>query len=230
MPVTEYTLGSMDKMVKDIEDRHHYLLNKAIPVAIKQSLDAVASLARTKVIGYVKGKAKVNRWVIARKLPKKLQRKANVRDFFKTGTMSAKNHILTNGITYASLFGNKKSPKPSNSKMKAIQKRGKGVKAPGQNAEKQAFVADGQRRVSDPAYEKRLKKAYDLSDPVLRGNNYQVMKRTGKKAYPVEVLKVEINKYAGRAMDSFAKRAHQQHYGRIFERQLAYNMTHKVKF
>lgn len=220
----------MDKMTKDIEERHEYLLKKAIPIAIKQSLDAVASLARTKVIAYIKGKAKVKRWVVARKLPKKLQRKANVREWSKTGNMSAKNHILTNGITYASLFGSKKNPRPDEAKMKAIKKRNTGVTAPGQKKEKQAFVNNGKRRVTDDAYEKSLRKRYNLSSPVLRGNNYQVMKRTGKKAYPLEVLKVDIDKYAGRAMDSFVKRTHQQHYGRIFERQLSYNMTHKVKF
>jgi hypothetical protein len=230
MSIRTYNLGTMHKMAHDIEVRHEYLLKKAIPVSVKQSLDAVASLARTKVIGYIKGKAKVKRWVIARKLPKKLQRKSNVKEWYKTGTMSAKNHILTNGITYASLFGKAKSPRPPDSKMKAIQEKGKGVKAPGMPRVNDAFVANGKRRTSDPAYEKRLQKRYSLSSPVLRGNNYQVMRRTGKKAYPVEVVKVEIDKYAGRAMDSFVKRTHQQHYGRVFERQLSYNMIHKVKF
>lgn len=54
-----------------------------------------------------------------------------------------------------------------------------------------AFIADGTARVRNPAYNNRLMQQYGIKTPVLRGN-VQVMKRTGKPAYPVEVVKIPL--------------------------------------
>lgn len=54
-----------------------------------------------------------------------------------------------------------------------------------------AFIADGTARVRNPEYNSYLMKRYGIKTPVLRGN-VQVMKRTGKAAYPVEVVKIPL--------------------------------------
>ena len=80
-----YKLADVDKMVADINGRHEHLLTRAMPIAMKEAMDSVLAQARTKTIAYVRTKVKVQRWVVARKLPTKLQRKANLKDFYKRG-------------------------------------------------------------------------------------------------------------------------------------------------
>lgn len=228
--VKTYSLNEGRKLAADINARHRLLLEQAVPLATKQALDAVTAKGRTRMIKYARVKASVPRWAIAKKLPRKLQRKASLAEWKRTKRMSAKSHVLTNGITMVSLFGTRKNPTPPEEKMKSIQKARSGVKAPKQQRVKDAFVGKGEKRIRDRSYDNYLREKQNAGPATLRGKNWQVMRRTGKKAYPVEIVKVEIEKFAGRALDSYTNRVYRREYGFIFERQLEFNLNNKVRF
>lgn len=223
-----WTDKEFGKMVEKIHQDYEYLVVKATPLAFKYAFDEITAKARTKTIRYLARTIKVPQWAIRRKLPKKLQRKANINNFLRKGKMASKSHILTDGIPLVSLLGTSKKG-PTVSKLEKLYNSDTGIKV-GAHYVADGFVADGEKRIKigSRKYNEYIKKQGG-SDPVLKGRNAQVMRRKGKSAYQVEVVKVPM-KNAGRALDSFTTREARVSLQTTLDKRLDFVLKNKVRF
>lgn len=237
MAVKEYALSDVGKMMDDINARHKHLIARAMPISMKDMMDSVLAQARTKTIRHVKTRAKVPRWVIARKFPAKLQRKANIKDFYKDGKMSSKSQMLVTdvqGITVLSKRASGKGaasrpPVVDSAKMEKLQKSMKGITLGKAGNYPNAFVADGRKREMNPNYDAYLRKNLNAGPKVLQGKYWQVLERQDKSAYPIKPVTIPID-YAGRVLKKYTNYFMNSKGPSIFKSKLEYAMKSKVRF
>jgi hypothetical protein len=238
MPKSVFSSSEAKRMFAEIDARHDHLLNKAMPIAMKLTMDSVLAQARTKSIGYIRNRAKVPRWVIARKLPTKLQRKASLKDFYRRGKMTSKSQIILSDVQGITILSKKASgagggsapPVVDQSKMARLAQSTKGIKLGKAGNYPNAFVADGKRRETDPKYNQRLISKLGAGPKVLRGKHWQVLQRDGSAAYPVSPITIPIAKYAGVALRRYSKAIFNSKGVAIYESKEKYVMNEKVKF
>ena len=217
-----YNLSDAAQLGKHVVAIIDHIEKEAVPVATKYTLDAISAKARTKAIRYMAMRARVPQWIIRKRMNRRWQRKANLTDYKRTGVMSAKTQMLTADVSAVGLLGTAKQP-PSGQRMKAIQKARRGVKA-GRHNFPQAFVADGGRRTRDAKYDKYIKDTYG-ANKVLMGKYWLIMERTSKKAYPLKAVKIKVDDFAGRALDTYHKRVFRTDYSRIYNQKHTYAMS-----
>ena len=238
MPKKVYTLADSAKMFAEINARHEHLLMKAMPIAMKLTMDSVLAQARTKAIAYVRNRAKVAKWIVARKLPTKLQRKASLKDFYQRGKMTSKSHIILSDIQAITILSKKAGgaggaaspPIVDGSIMAKLAKSKNGVSLGKAGKYPKAFVTDGKRRETDPKYNAYLIRKLGAGPKVLRGKYWQVLEREDESAYPVKPVTIPIAKYAGVALRRYTKAVYNSKGPAIFESKQKYVMNSKVKF
>lgn len=74
-------------------------------------------------------------------------------------------------------------------KKNKVLKVGKGKSA---RSYTNAFISKGKRRETDPKYDEYVTKSLGAGRKVLKNRFYQVLKRVGKNAYPLDVVKIPL--------------------------------------
>lgn len=166
------------------------LSTKIVPEAGRKAANDLKSRVMRETLKTTETAAQVEKHHIKRYFPKKLQKPARL-------GQPAIIHAKLADMPAINLFRKEKQSmkdaKPSAMAAGLAGRASSGVTAPGTYARSYpgAFIADGSRRQSNAAYNAMLVRRYGIKPPVLKGNP-QIMRRTGKPAYPVEIVKVPL--------------------------------------
>ena len=190
------------------------------PTVAARSINKVATRITSKAVPKAARLASVDPYHIRRKMPHKAQHKA--RPYNPAGKEPrAKITVMRGEMAAISLFMSVRNVKTRKNNLnrgklnagalRAAAKQGKTQKGvtvgKGRYARSipGAFISNGLRRTTDPAYNKFIEKKYGAGKSGLKGRNYQVLKRKGKKPYPLEVLKIPLSRSVTTAFGKTAR-------------------------
>lgn len=174
------------KAIQNLSDLSH----KIVPNAGAKAANVLKRRVMTESLKALESEALIEKHHLQRRFPKRLQKAA------RKG-QPAIIHAKLSDFPVIELL-RKKGEKSKSTRAVAMALARQARETPGVTIGSRyprsypgAFIADGSARIRNPEYNNRLMRTYGIKSPVLRGN-VQVMKRTGKPAYPVEVVKVPL--------------------------------------
>lgn len=168
------------------------LSHKIVPTAGAKAANVLKRRVMTESLRAIESDALIEKHHIQRRFPKRLQKAARVGE-------PAIIHAKLSDFPVIELLRqkgkNSKSTRATAMALARLSRSTPGVTLPGRYPRSYpgAFIADGTARLNNPAYNQRIMQRYGIKSPVLKGN-VQVMKRTGKAAYPVEVVKIPLER------------------------------------
>jgi hypothetical protein len=190
------------------------------PTVAARTINKVATRITSQAVPKAAKMASVDPYHIRRKMPHKAQHKA--RPYNPAGKEPrAKITVMRGDMSAISLFmAVRKSRAKNNMTLKgklnvaaihSAAKQGKNQKGvtvgkgrysrsiPG------AFIQNGIKRATNPAYNNHVVQNLGAGANVLKGKHYQVLKRKGKKPYPLDVLKIPLAKAVTHAFGKTAR-------------------------